>query len=184
MTALTVVEERGWDSWSLRDVAARLGVAPNALYRHVADRDGLIVLIGAAAAGELLRAISARPRTDDAVGDLIEMSRRYLMFAKERPAAYEAFVRAKPDPSNPIINAWQECWVAVLGAVAAAVPNAVEACGFALWSMLHGRADLTKGPTSSVDSMSGLDEAVSALVEGFRAAGPLPSPLSTHVEDA
>lgn len=182
-TALAVVEEKGWELWSLRDVAARLGVAPNALYRHVEDRDGLIVLIGAAAAEEISRAISRRSHTDDDVEDLIEMSRRYLTFAKERPAAYEAFVKAKPDQSNPIISAWQECWVTVLDAVAATVPDAVEACGFALWSMLHGRADLTKGPTSSVDSMSGLDEAVTALVEGFRAAGPLCSPLGTHVED-
>ena len=58
--ALVVVEEKGWEGWSLRDVAARLGVAPNALYRHVDDREDLIVEIGAAAAGELRRVISAR----------------------------------------------------------------------------------------------------------------------------
>lgn len=175
--ALDVVEEKGWDLWSLRDVAARLGVAPNALYRHVEDREDLIVQIGAAAANELRRAISGRPGTNDAVGDLVEMSARYLNFAKERPAAYEAFVRAKPDKSNPIVGAWQECWVVVLDAVAAAVPDAAEACGFALWSMLHGRADLTKGPTSSADSAAGLENAVAALVRGFKSAGFLPSPI-------
>lgn len=175
--ALAVVEKKGWELWSLRDVAAQLDVAPNALYRHVEDRGDLIVQIGAEAARELQGAISTRTHSDDAVEDLIEMSRRYLQFAKERPAAYEAFVRAKPDPSNPIISAWHDCWTEVLSAVSVAVPNAMEACGFALWSMLHGRADLTKGPTASVDPLAGLDDAVLALVEGFRSAGALPSPL-------
>ena len=105
------------------------------------------------------------------------MSERYIRFSKERAAAYEAFVRAKPDRSNPVISAWDECWLVVTEAVAAAVPNAVGACGFALWNMLHGRADLTRGPTSWVDPMAGLGDAVVALVEGFKSAGDLPSPL-------
>jgi AcrR family transcriptional regulator len=48
--ALAVVEARGWDQWSLREVAGELGVSPNALYRYVDGRDGLVVAIGAAAA--------------------------------------------------------------------------------------------------------------------------------------
>lgn len=182
--ALVVVEEKGWGGWSLRDVAARLGVAPNALYRHVEDREGLIVEIGAAAARELRREISADPRTDGAFAALVEMSHRYLRFSQKRPAAYEAFVRAKPDRSNPVIVDWEECWAVVLGAVVAVVPDATEACGFTLWSMLHGRADLTKGPTSSVDPTAGLEDAILALVTGFRAAGSLPSPLPASAQEA
>lgn len=175
--ALGVVEEKGWNEWSLRDVASRLGVSPNALYRHVESREGLVVEIGAAAARELKLALCARSVSDDADEDLVEMSGRYLRFSRERPAAYEAFVRAKPDHGNPIIGAWEECWAVVVEAVAAAVPDAAEACGFALWSMLHGRADLTKGPTSSVDPTVGLEDAVLALVAGFRSAGIISSPL-------
>ncbi|MGB3634594.1 MAG: TetR/AcrR family transcriptional regulator [Rubrobacteraceae bacterium] len=174
---LAVVEEKGWELWSLRDVAARLGVAPNALYRHVEDRGDLIVEIGATAAKELLREISVPSQVDDAMDTLVEMSERYIQFSIERPAAYEAFVRAKPDQSSPIIGAWHECWMVVLDTVSTVVPNAAEACGFALWSMLHGRADLTKGPTSLVDPMTGLDDAVLALLKGFRSVGSLPSPL-------
>ncbi|MEO1062343.1 MAG: WHG domain-containing protein [Actinomycetota bacterium] len=173
---LQVVEDVGWHGWSLREVAGRLDVAPNALYRHVADREGLALAIGAAAAGEV-RAVIADAEGDDPVDRLVDMAERYLRFAAERPDAYEAFVRGKPDRTLHDITPWDECWVIVVEAVAAAVPEAAEACGFALWSSLHGRADLTRGPAVTVDARWGIEAAVRALVAGFRDAGPLPSPL-------
>lgn len=48
--ALKVVEARGWDSWSPRDVARSLGVSANALYRYVQNREDLVVATGEAAA--------------------------------------------------------------------------------------------------------------------------------------
>ena len=173
---LAVVEREGWDDWSLRDVAADLGVSPNALYRHVGDRAGLVVEAGASAARQLLDEI-LRSDDDDPVERLVDMAARYVDFSVRRSAAYEAFVRAKPQPDHPAILAWHECWAVVVEAATAAAPDAGEACGFALWSMLHGRADLTRGPTSLVDPRTGLAESVRALVVGFRAAGPLPSPV-------
>lgn len=40
--ALTLAEERGLAAVSMRGVAARLGVTPMALYRHVGDKQGLL----------------------------------------------------------------------------------------------------------------------------------------------
>lgn len=174
--ALGVVEDLGWDGWSLREVAARLGVAPNALYRHIGDREGLARAIGAAAATELRTAIAAAEGPDP-VERLVDMAERYVAFAWDRPAAYAAFVRAKPERGHHDMTPWDECWAVVVGAVARVAPEAVEACGFALWSSLHGRVDLTMGPASTVDPRTGLAAAVRAIVTGFGAAGPLPSPL-------
>jgi AcrR family transcriptional regulator len=39
---LALAEERGLDAVSMRAVAARLGVTPMALYRHVGDKQGLL----------------------------------------------------------------------------------------------------------------------------------------------
>ena len=41
-TALAIVREDGRDALSMRRVATRLGVAPNALYSHVADKASLL----------------------------------------------------------------------------------------------------------------------------------------------
>lgn len=175
---LRVVERKGWDAWSIRDVAAELDVSPNAIYRHVADRAELIVEAGAVAARSLSDVLTAASsEVDEPAEALVAMSRAYVDFAAQRPGAYEAFVRAKPEPDDPRAHAWQQCWVVVVTAFASAVPQAAEAAGFALWSMLHGRVDLTRGPTSRVDPRAGLDEAIRAIVEGFRAAGPLDSPI-------
>ncbi|MEM9613951.1 MAG: TetR/AcrR family transcriptional regulator [Actinomycetota bacterium] len=173
---LAVAEEEGWERWSLREVASRLGVSPNALYRHVGDRDGLAVAVGSEAARALAGAIAAATG-DDPVDRLVDMAVRYLDFACERPHAYEAFIRAKPQPDSEQLAPWLACWAQVLATVAAAVPHAEEACGFALWSSLHGRVDLTRGPASVVDPRWGIDGAVRALVSGFADGGPLPSPL-------
>ncbi len=48
----------------------------------------------------------------------------------------------------------------------------------ALWSALHGRVDLTHGPASVVDPRWGIEGAVRAIVSGFAAGEPLPSPLT------
>jgi AcrR family transcriptional regulator len=40
--ALAIVRDRGLDALSMRQVAAALGVAPNALYSHVPDKAGLV----------------------------------------------------------------------------------------------------------------------------------------------
>lgn len=41
-TTLAIAEERGLEGVSMRAVAARLGVTPMALYRHVDDKQGLL----------------------------------------------------------------------------------------------------------------------------------------------
>ncbi|MEL6892539.1 MAG: TetR/AcrR family transcriptional regulator [Actinomycetota bacterium] len=180
-TCLDVVEREGWDAWTIRDVATHLGVSPNAIYRHVDGRDGLIVHIGAAAALALRDDIAAAAG-EDPIEHIVDMARRYVRFAAERPAAYQAFVEAKPSSDDPAYLAWAACWAVVLDAAVAVAPDAAEACGFALWSMLHGRVDLTRGPTAQIDAGAGLADGVRVLVGGFASAGPIASPLTGSAE--
>ena len=44
---LAVTRNGGPSALSLRDLARRLGVSPNAVYRHFADRDNLLATISA-----------------------------------------------------------------------------------------------------------------------------------------
>lgn len=169
---LALIEDKGWDAWTIRDVAIHLGVSPNAIYRYVDGRDGLIVHIGAAAANAVREAIEVAVG-DDPTGRFVDMAYRYVDFAITRPAAYQAFVRAKPDATDPAYGSWYSCWVVVQNVASEVAPDCVDSCGFALWSMLHGRIDLTLGPTALINARTGLEDAVRAVIAGFASAGAL-----------
>jgi len=179
---LHVVESVGWQGWSLRDVAKELGVTPNAIYRHVEGRHGLLVEIGGHAARELMVALTKRELPADPVQALVEIAARYVAFAAERAHAYQAFTEAKPAIEHPLVVEWFAVWDFVRTVVAEAVPHSVDAAGFALWALLHGRISLAAGPAQMVSASAGMADAVQALVAGFAAGDPVPSPLPTNLQ--
>ncbi len=61
--ALTIIDRDGIDALSMRSLARELGTAPMSIYRHVRDRDELLVLALDRAASELPRpSLPAEPR--------------------------------------------------------------------------------------------------------------------------
>ncbi len=177
--ALEVVEARGWDTWSLRDVARSLGVSVNALYRYVDDREDLVVAVGEAAALDL------GARLADAEGDgvvrLIDLAHRYIAFSVERPHAFSAFVHAKPPPEDPRVSAWFSVIREVRREMEALLPEAIVASTFAYMALLRGRAEMARGPTKTADPTDGLADAVRALVLGYQQLGPVASPLLPYL---
>ena len=177
--ALAVVEASGWDQWSLREIAGELGVSPNALYRYVDGRDGLVVAIGAAAAWALHAAL-----TDvEAEGEdhLIGMADAYVSFAVERPHAFAALVHAKPAPDDPRVEPWTALWHHLLEQFEQVVPQNGSAAGFAYWALVHGRAELARGPAHHAEPTAGLADAVRALIAGYRAIGTVPDPVPAEL---
>lgn len=182
--ALAIVEKQSWNKWSLRDVASKLGVTPNALYRHIDDRAGLVVAMGEAATEQLHQYIfSEFPDASAVDPDLgvVALASRFIDFAQSRPVAYAAFANAKPSPDHPKIMAWLEIWRSFNERVRAAVPEAADAAAFALWAFLHGRIELANGAAKLADFDAGLEDAVRAIIEGFRSNSPVASPLPDHV---
>ncbi|MEO0602220.1 MAG: TetR/AcrR family transcriptional regulator, partial [Myxococcota bacterium] len=173
--ALAFVEARGWENWSLRELAASLGVSANALYRYVADREELSLAIAEAAARELLTEL--RTTDGEGVDRLVDMALRYVRFSAERPHAFSAFVQAKPEPDHPRFAVWRTLWLEVRQTVADVTPEAIDAAGFAFWALVHGRAELARGPARLAAPSEGLADAVRALAAGFVAMGEVASPL-------
>lgn len=176
--ALAVVESVGYEDWSLREVAKELGVTPNALYRHVGCRSGLLIEIAAAAADalsvELVAASKGRRRGIPAV---LRIARSYMRFGLERPDAYAAFMEAKPGFDHPKIGAWMAPWSLVRAPVAEVVPKAADAAAFALWALLHGRLGLATGAARAAEPEAGLEQAIRALLAGYEHLGRVRSPL-------
>jgi len=174
---LQVIEEQGWETWSLRDVAKNLGVTPNALYRYVDGKSGLLVEIGAAAARDLAELMSNCPTSKDPRQSVLWICHQYLDFAFSRPHAYQAFMKSKPTPEHPAWKEWRNVWLQLYDSVAKCLPRAADAAGFALWAYLHGRAELAAGAARGATPKAGVEDAVLAMIAGFEAYSPVKSPL-------
>jgi AcrR family transcriptional regulator len=80
--AVALADQGGLAAVSMRRVAAELGTAPASLYRYLANRDELLVLMADAVAGELRY---PRRRSGDALADLVELGRRQLGLFRSHP---------------------------------------------------------------------------------------------------
>jgi AcrR family transcriptional regulator len=140
--ALAIVDAQGLDSLSLRGVAARLGVTPMPLYRHVADRDELVDLV--------VEALLARdaPVTDlpqewDALLETIAWRTRETLLS--HPAVYDALRRrALTTPSamhgmESLLESFARAGLPADAAVAAYTAVLMPVLGNV--ALLHGRRE-------------------------------------------
>src|SRR5262249_32814080 len=94
---LELARAGGPDAVVLREAPRRVGVVPNAAYRHFADRDALLADVGVAAMGELARRmrehVAAVPEHQDpketALARLGALGEAYLEFAMDETGLFE-----------------------------------------------------------------------------------------------
>ena len=90
--AMALIEDQGLDAFSLRELAARLGVRASSLYNHVANIDEIYIGVGKTVMRKLrdtlVEAIKDQ-QGDEAVWALAEA---YYHFGKENPKLYKAFI--------------------------------------------------------------------------------------------
>jgi AcrR family transcriptional regulator len=162
---LELARAGGPDAVVLREATRRVGVVPNAAYRHFADRDALLADVCVAAMGELARLmrerVAAAPEQGDpkqtAIARLAALGDAYLEFATQETGLFEtAFAvpahleyaagRAGnglgPTPFQLLGTALDELVTA--GVLPAERRPDAE---YPIWSCLHGLAVLTtRGP--------------------------------------
>src|SRR5262245_31672926 len=89
-------------SVTVRGVAGRVGVAPNAVYLHFANRDELLVAAVARRFGTFVATLNKQAAT---IGDPRELlfagHRAYMAFARANPGIYRAMFGGQSlDPTN------------------------------------------------------------------------------------
>lgn len=161
----------GPDTVVLREVTRRAGVAPNAAYRHFADRGALLQAVCAAAQSALAVAIEAElgalaPAREPARGArdrLRAVGSGYLRFAQAEPGLFRtafsvpADLRASGDPARAGesgLTPFQLLAAALDGLAAAGVlsPERRPGAEFLAWSAVHGLAMLLiDGPLRAFD---------------------------------
>ena len=86
---IQIADAEGLDALSMRGVAAKLGVATMSIYRHVAGKDDLVMLMADAAFGELdypdPQPVDWRPRVERAARTLWALFRRHPWLAQITP---------------------------------------------------------------------------------------------------
>ena len=83
-----LLEERGKDALTMRDVADAVGVRPPSLYKRVRGRSDLVRLILEDVANELTAALDAAASSGDPAADVRAMAAAYRAFAHANPVAY------------------------------------------------------------------------------------------------
>ena len=93
-----LLEERGTDALTMRDVAAAVGVRAPSLYKRVRDRTDLLRLILDDVTNELTASLEAVTSDADPAEDLRAMADAYRAFAHANPAAWALLNSAQPIP--------------------------------------------------------------------------------------
>src|ERR1700726_2623429 len=126
---------------SLRNLAASLDLAPNAIYRYFSDRSGLEAALANEAARQLELALRKAADGCEPVTAIREMASAYIKFAKDNPHLYEAMMSLHAPGHDATSH--QSLWTFTVEQVQriAGSDRAAQA-SVALWAFLHGAATL------------------------------------------
>ncbi len=97
--ATQLIIEKGYDRFSLRELAGRLGVQPASLYSHVKNAEEISVAVGRNAIELLSQTLEKAIEKDNREEAFIAMAHAYRKFAHENPELYKA-IMALPGASE------------------------------------------------------------------------------------
>ncbi|MBE3560071.1 MAG: TetR/AcrR family transcriptional regulator [Ktedonobacteraceae bacterium] len=145
--------EQGYDRFSLRKVAERIGYSPTTIYLYFRDKDDLLFTVVDEGFARFRQQIAAAAAgTQDCWQRLIALGRAYMTFGLENPVYYQLmfmqrtdFLTRKPaGKDQPRIAAFQVLRQAVQEAIDAGVlrPGDAECYSNVLWAVVHGMVSL------------------------------------------
>ncbi|WP_437806242.1 TetR/AcrR family transcriptional regulator [Sorangium sp. So ce1078] len=186
--ALALIEEQGNASFTLREVARRIGVSHAAPYRHFADKRALMTELAVQASAALAAQISAA--LAEAGGELrarfLAAGFAYVRFALEHPAPFHVMYSGEVDVEDPRVAAAAAQNLGVLlgfieeaQRAGAFPPGDPMALAVPVWAMHHGLATLAASGALSkagpVELRRLVDDAHARLLDGLLLAAPGPS---------
>ncbi|WP_437963662.1 TetR/AcrR family transcriptional regulator [Sorangium sp. So ce260] len=186
--ALALIEEQGNASFTLREVARRIGVSHAAPYRHFADKRALMTELAVQASAALGAQIAAA--LEGAGGELrarfLAAGFAYVRFALEHPAPFHVMYSGEVDAADPRVEAAAAQNLGVLlgfieeaQRAGAFPPGDPMALAVPVWAMHHGLATLAASGALSkagpVELRRLVDDAHARLLDGLLLAAPGPS---------
>jgi AcrR family transcriptional regulator len=165
----------GLASFSLRKLAARIGIKAPSIYEHFDGRDALLAEVRRSAAGELRHTLIAHCQGGTPKQRLISAAGGYLHFARTQPSLFALLFKEfsslrrgleePPSPDSPFAFL-----LARVQDFAGPPCDEAESLAFGLWSLVHGAAILRQ--THLKEFSSPFDrrvmESAEALLEGWK----------------
>lgn len=173
--AVAMIEAQGLDAFSLRELAARLGVRAASLYNHVANIDELYTAVGETVMGQVhdvLSAAIAGKQGDEAVWALAEA---YYRFGKENPELYKATIAMRNKEDEALRGPFKETLAPFYSALEAyhLPPQEVVAMHRMLRGLIHGYLMLQEAGYFTqplIDPSASYRLAVQCYIDGLHAA--------------
>jgi AcrR family transcriptional regulator len=126
---------------SLRNLAASLDLAPNAIYRYFSDRRALEAGLASEAARQMELALRRAADGRERVTAIREMSAAYIKFAKDNRYLYDVMMSPHVPKHDAIQH--QSLWTFTVEQVQRiAGPDLAAQASVALWAFLHGAVAL------------------------------------------
>jgi AcrR family transcriptional regulator len=139
--AVKQLAQGGIRDLSLRNIAASLGLAPNAIYRYFSDRRELEAALSSEAARQMEVALRKAAEGREPMTAIREISSAYIKFAKHHPHLYEAMMSFHAPEHDATSH--ESLWAFTVEQVQriAGSDRAAQA-SVALWAFLHGAVAL------------------------------------------
>ena len=145
--------EQGYERFSLRKVAERIGYSPTTIYLYFRDKDDLLFNVvdeGFVRFSQQL--IAEAERQEDPWERIIALGRAYVAFGLQNPVYYQLMFMQRTDflthtsegSSQPRIASFQVLLQAVQQAIDAGILRSGDAESYSdvLWALVHGMVSL------------------------------------------
>jgi len=143
--ASELLEEVGYEGFTLRKCATRAGVSPSAPAHHFKDAKGLLSNLAAEGFGALSPVLRAafKKSQKSGVSSCRAVAIEYVRFAKANPALYKVMFASKLDADYPELKAASEaCFEELQESVSELFPQKCEeevrAISLRMWTSVHG----------------------------------------------
>ena len=139
--AVRELSRAGIRDLSLRNIAASLDLAPNALYRYFSDRAALEAALADECARQLELALRKAAHGCAAVKAIRKMAAAYVQFAKDHRHLYEVMMSFHTPDHDA--SSRQSLWLFTVKQVQRVAGEArAREASVALWALLHGAVTL------------------------------------------
>lgn len=141
--------ELGYDQFSMRKVAARIGYSATTIYHHFQDKDALLLaLLGEAFCSFRQTLDDATKSASDPLDKVVALGRAYIQYAQNNPVFYHLMFLRRPDylirREEELLRGTNNGVETLMAAVAELQMagyyqgHSVEAVANALWASTHG----------------------------------------------